>query len=311
MEIKIYTPDFKLEWDNFVRNSKNGTFLLYRDFIEYHGNRFKDYSLVFFEKGKLIALLPGHLENKVFYSHKGLTYGGMIMSKDTKAKNILSAFEYLTVTFRRQGIKKIVYKAIPHIYHQQPAEEDLYALFRNKAELTERNISSSILICEKIKYSELRKRGIKKAEKSDLKVKKSDNWEGFWKILEHNLQTRYNKQPVHSLEEILLLKKKFPKNIHLFTVKNADKDIVAGCLIFETKTVAHIQYIAASDEGKKKGATDLLVDHIISEAYPDKKYFDYGVSTEDNGLYLNEGLIEQKEGFGARATVYDIYTINL
>ena len=116
---------------------------------------------------------------------------------------------------------------------------------------------------------------------------------------------------MHSLEEILLLKKKFPKNIHLFTVKNTDKDIVAGCLIFETKTVAHIQYIAASDEGKKKGATDLLVDHIISEAYPDKKYFDYGVSTEDSGLYLNEGLIEQKEGFGARATVYDIYTINL
>lgn len=311
MEIKIYTPEFRTEWDNFIRKSKNGTFLFYRDFIEYHGNRFNDYSLLFYEKGKLIALMPGHIEDKIFYTHQGLTYGGLIMNAETKAKDILSAFEYLTITFRHQGIKKIVYKAIPHIYHLQPAEEDQYALFRYKAVLTERNISSTIYLPDRVKYSDLRKRGIKKAGKNSLTVEPSDDYECFWNILSNNLQARYNKQPVHSLKEITYLKNKFPDNIHLFTVKDTDDNIVAGTIIFETETVAHIQYIAASEEGKKLGATDLLINYIINNAYPDKRYFDYGVSTEDNGNYLNESLITQKEGFGARATVYDTYTINL
>ncbi|MDR1341203.1 MAG: GNAT family N-acetyltransferase [Prevotellaceae bacterium] len=310
MKIKLYTPDLKSEWDAFIRNSKNGTFLFYRDFIEYHGDRFNDYSLLFYEGKKLIGVMPGNIEDKIFYSHMGLTYGGLIMNTETKAADVLSAFGHLTVTFRHQGIKKIVYKAIPHIYHSLPAEEDLYALFRHKAKLSERNISSSILLAEKIKYSELRKRGIKKAEKNNLKIEKSDDYENFWPVLSSNLQTRYNKQPVHSPDEISYLKNKFPDNIHLFIVKSGN-DIIAGAVIFETVTVAHIQYIAASAAGKESGATDLLVDHIINNAFPGKKYFDYGVSTEDNGLYLNESLIAQKEGFGARATTYDIYTIDL
>ncbi|NDV94666.1 GNAT family N-acetyltransferase [Dysgonomonas sp. 521] len=311
MEIKIYTSGVKTEWDNFVRESKNGTFLFYRDFIEYHGNRFNDYSLLFYEKGKLVALMPGHIEDKVFYSHRGLTYGGLIMNAETKAKDILSAFEYLTVTFRHQGIKKIVYKAIPHIYHSQPAEEDLYALFRYKASITASNISSAIYLPERIKYSELRRRGVKKAAKNGLTVSRSEDYEAFWPILSANLLERYDKQPVHTLDEITYLNSKFPDNIHLFTVQDTQNKVIAGCLIFETHQVAHIQYIAASDAGKAQGATDLLVDHIVNTAYPGKKYFDYGVSTENGGEYLNESLIHQKEGFGARGIVYNTYTINL
>jgi hypothetical protein len=310
MKIKSYTPCLKSEWDTFVRKSKNGTFLLYRDFIEYHGDRFDDYSLMFYDGKKLIGVMPGNIENKIFYSHMGLTYGGLVMSHETKATDVLSAFEDLTVAFRRQGIKKIVYKAIPHIYHSRPAEEDLYALFRHKAKLSERNISSTILLADEVKYSELRKRGIKKAGKNNLKIEKSDDYGSFWPILSNNLQARYNKQPVHSPYEISYLKSKFPDNIHLYIAKD-NSNTIAGAVIFETATVAHIQYIAASAAGKELGATDLLVDHIINNAFTEKKYFDYGVSTEDNGQYLNESLIAQKEGFGARATVYDVYAIDL
>lgn len=310
MEIKIYTSEYKGEWDRFVRNSKNGTFLFCRDFIEYHGSRFVDYSLMFYEKGKLVALMPGHIQDKVFYSHKGLTYGGLVMGANTRIADVMSAFRYLTVTFRHQGIKSIVYKAIPHIYHQYPSEEDLYALSCYKAQLIERNLSSAIYLENKLKYSELRKRGMKKAEKGCLKVDKSTDFKVFWEILTNNLQAKYSKQPVHSLDEIVYLKSKFPANIHLYVVKEEDK-VIAGSVVFETKTVAHIQYIAASDEGKRKGATDLLIDHIINVAYPHKKYFDYGISTENNGTYLNESLTAQKEGFGARGIMYDIYAITL
>ncbi len=179
MKIKLYSSEYKDAWDKFVRTSKNGTFLFYRDFIEYHADRFRDYSLMFYLNDVLVALMPGHMEDRVFYSHKGLTYGGLIMGDKTTAANVLSIFEYLTTTFRHQGIRKIIYKAVPHIYHIRPAEEDLYALFRYKATLTSCSISSSILLSDRAKYSDLRKRGVKKALKNNLSVKKTTDYSGF------------------------------------------------------------------------------------------------------------------------------------
>lgn len=311
MKIKPYTPEHKREWDEFVRDSKNGTFLFYRDFIEYHGDRFDDYSLLFYIDDVLTAVMPGYITDKIYYSHGGLTYGGLIMANYTTAANVLEIMEYLTVTFRHQGIKKIVYKAVPHIYHRLPAEEDLYALFRYKAVLTERNISSTIFLSEKVKYSDSRKNGLKKAKKNKLKVSESDDLSSFWKILSDNLKERYNRMPVHSLKEISYLKERFPDEIRFFSVTDNTGDMIGGCLIFETEKVAHAQYTAATEEGKNKGAVDFVIDHIINTAYAHKTYFDYGTSTENGGLYLNESLIYQKEGFGARAIVYDIYTIEL
>lgn len=310
MEIKVYKSEYKEDWDAFVGSSKNGTFLHYRDFIEYHGDRFEDYSLMFYIDGDLVALMPGHITGKVYYTHQGLTYGGLIMSSKTTASNVLKVFEYLTVTLRHQGIKQIVYKAIPHIYHRFPSEEDLYALFRYKSVLSERNISSTILLTNELRYSDSRKNGLKKAEKNKLVVLNSDDFSCFWKILEDNLTSKYDKMPVHSLAEISYLKEKFPDNIHLFIAVTPNNETLGGCLVFEMENIVHAQYTAATDEGKSGGAIDLLIDHII-RTYSHKTYFDYGTSTESNGLFLNESLIYQKEGFGARGTVYDIYTINL
>jgi len=311
MRIEIYKHELKDEWDQFVHSSKNGTFLFYRDFIEYHGDRFCDYSLMFYHDETLIAIMPGHIKDRIYYSHQGLTYGGLIVDRYTTAVQVLEIFEYLTVTFRHQGIKKIIYKTVPHIYHKLPSEEDLYALFRYNAKLTTRNISSTILLSQKIGYSDSRKNGLKKASKNRLNVAKSDDLEGFWKILSDNLKERYNKQPVHSLEDISYLKNKFPNEICLFSVTDEENRMLGGCLVFETDNVVHAQYTAATTEGKDKGAVDMVIDYIINEAFTGKQYFDYGTSTENDGWYLNENLIYQKEGFGARATVYDVYTIDL
>ncbi|WP_255412388.1 GNAT family N-acetyltransferase [Dysgonomonas sp. Marseille-P4361] len=311
VKIKLYTTEDKDTWDTFVRSSKNATFLLYRDFIEYHRDRFKDYSLLFYIDNKLVAILPGHIVDKVYYSHMGLTYGGLIMSQDTTASQVLMIFEYLTVTFRHQGIRKIIYKSIPHIYHRQPAEEDLYALFRYKAYLSSRGISSTVYNWDRVTYSDSRKNGLKKANKNNIKILINSNLVNFWNIVDKNLKNQYNKKPVHSLEEITYLQEKFPDNIKLYTAVDKDDSILGGCLTFETDKVVHAQYTAATEEGKNQGAIDLVIDHIINIACSNKKIFDYGISTEDNGYYLNESLIYQKEGFGARATVYDTYTIDL
>jgi hypothetical protein len=82
-------------------------------------------------------------------------------------------------------------------------------------------------------------------------------------------------------------------------------------IIYESCQVAHAQYIGTTSEGRKVGALDLIMSYLINDYYAQKKYFDFGISTEDDGRYLNTGLIENKQGFGARAVVYDFYEIDM
>ena len=64
-----------------------------------------------------------------------------------------------------------------------------------------------------------------------------------------------------------------------------------------------------NQRGLELGALDSVMNEFTETIYKDWKYFDFGISTEDNGKYLNEGLISQKEGFGGRAVCYDTYEL--
>ena len=155
MKIVRYSPEMKGVWDDFVETSKNGTFLLKRDYMEYHADRFPDHSYLFLDdNGSVAALLPATLrEGNVLSSHAGLTYGGLVMSVRTSAVDPLEMFGLLRERLREEGIRKLVYKAIPHIYHRQGAEEDLYVLFRNNARLSIRNLSTAINLRDPIPSS--------------------------------------------------------------------------------------------------------------------------------------------------------------
>jgi len=312
MEIRIepYNSALKQTWDDFVSSSRNGTFLINRDFMEYHSSRFTDMSLLFYRKDKLIALLPANVKDNILYSHQGLTYGGLLLNQATTAKQVLDIFGVLKSYLPSLDIIRVIYKAIPHIYHRQASEEDLYALFRCGATLIGRSISSCIFKNNRMDYSKLRKRGIKKALNKKLQIKENTDFSNFWEILGNNLAEKFKTSPVHSLDEIGYLKQKFNAQIRLFEVL-ANGNVIAGCVIFETYNVAHVQYISASSEGKESGALDYLFDYLIQVIYPEKPFFEFGISTEDNGSVLNEGLISQKEGFGGRAVVYDIYQLQI
>lgn len=311
-EIIPYTNERKAEWDSFVANSKNGTFLFFRDYMEYHSDRFQDNSLMCYKKGKLWALLPANRQGEVLYSHQGLTYGGLIMGKKIVTTEVLALFVSLCDYLSAQQVSYIIYKVMPHIYHRVPAEEDLYALFHGnkKVELFERRVSSVLVADNKIPFSTLRRRKVALARKTLLRLENDNMWDCFWPVLEHNLKERHTASPVHSLAEIKWLHHLFPNNIQLYRVTNGN-DTVGGCVMYVTDGVAHVQYIASTEEGRRMGALDLLFDYLIHDRYGKMPYFDLGTSVENGGKYLNEGLIFQKEGFGGRAVVYDTYKINL
>lgn len=309
-DINPYTSGDFQAWNDFVGRSKNATFLHDRRFMDYHSDRFQDSSLMVYRRGKLFALLPASAFGEQVQSHGGLTYGGLLLDQHATAEDVLELFSIIKDHFKARGFKELIYAPTPSIYHKLPAQEDLYALFRNGAQIVGCQPSSVIEMQRRLPFRCIRKSGAKKAEASKVEIIESDDFVAFWEVLTSNLQGKYNVAPVHTLEEIQLLHSRFPKQIRLHqAVLNGQ--CLAGVVMFLTERVAHVQYISASPGGKETGALDLLFSVLINEVYTDYPYFDFGTSSEQNGLVLNSPLIYQKEGFGARTVVYTKYRIAL
>lgn len=314
IEIKRYTPKDAAEWNNFVWKSRQGTFLFDRNYMDYHQDRFHDHSLMFYYKGRLYAILPANEtadeDKKILYSHQGLTYGGLLTCSKVTAEVCIDIFQALKDYLLQNDFQLCIYKAMPWIYQSIPSEEDLYALsYIGKAKLIAREISTTIFLNAPLRFSEQRRRGIKKAVSHGLSVgftKFPKDITDFWDLLDKNLWQRHNTHPVHSKEELQLLMHRFPDHILCFVVKK-DETIIGGSIVYTTPQVIHTQYIAANELGKELGALDALFDFILHKCPWKVPYFDFGKSTEDAGKYLNKNLIHQKEGFGGRGVIYDTY----
>ena len=309
LRIILYHHQFKQIWDTFVSKAKNATFLFYRDFMEYHQDRFEDFSLMVFKNEKLVAVLPANKINDELFSHQGLTYGGLVLPASLKFQEVLDIFQLVLKYLNDNHIKKFVLKQMPTIYCSWPSDELQYLMFILQAKLFRRDALSVIDLSQKLNISDNRMEGVKRAQKIGLTILEEDTFDGFWnEILIPNLKEKHGATPAHSLEEITLLKKCFPKNIRQFNVY--EKDIlVAGTTIFETNEVAHSQYISGNADKNQIGSLDALHYHLITEVFKHKTFFDFGISNENHGKNVNKGLQFWKEGFGARTITQDFYEI--
>lgn len=306
-----YTDEMAPRWDAFVRASRNGTFLFERGYMDYHRDRFGDHSFIVTRgEGEWLAILPASLRGGTLSSHPGLTYGGFVTSERMTTPTMLACFDALVCAARASGCERIVYKTVPHIYHRIPSQDDQYALFRHGAALHRRDVLSVIERGAPRLVQERRRRGVKKAQKNGVTVERSGSYDAYWPVLESTLKERHGTRPVHSLEEIRLLASRFPEQIQLHQACR-DGRVLAGIVLYLAGPVAHVQYIAATSEGREVGALDLLLESLIADSLMVARWFDFGISNEEDGRVLNEGLIEQKEGFGARAVIHDHYTMNI
>lgn len=307
-DIIRYTPDRKAEWNQFVAASKNGTFLFFRDYMDYHSDRFDDHSLMVYYKSSLYALLPANRVGDVLYSHQGLTYGGLLMSARCRTAEVRDAFKSVNDYLRQQGVRRVVYKHIPWVYAKQPSEEDLFAISNVcHASLTSRDVASVVLLNRRLPFSSLRRRCVKKAEKAGITVKETQDCGDFWHLLENNLKEKYGARPVHTLDEITLLKSRFPEHIRLFVAYQGDT-LLGGTLLYMDSQTAKTQYISANEAGRRVGALDLLFSQLMEKCCENGvQNFDFGTSNMPHNDDLNDSLIFQKEGFGGRAVCYDTY----
>jgi len=136
----------------------------------------------------------------------------------------------------------------------------------------------------------------------------SEDLEAFCQIMQELLANKYQSKAIHNLDELRLLKNKFPDNIKLFAAFE-NSIMIAGTIIFETATVAKTQYISSTERGRELGAVDAIMNYLINELYTNKNFFDFGSSRSDDEYGFNESLLAQKEMFGARAIVQEVYSL--
>ena len=278
--------------------------------MDYHKNRFEDFSLMVYKDSVLYALLPANRVDTTVYSHQGLTYGSFILQDSAKLLYSFEAFKKILEFLSSEGIYKLDFRVIPTFYNSMPSDELEYFLFKAGAKLQKRDVIMTIDYHHKLRFQKNRREGINKAIRNGLSVKVDDNFDAFWnEILIPNLSKKHHTSPVHTLAEIKLLASRFPKNIVQVNVYK-DEKIVAGTTVFLTKTTVHPQYVSGNEDKNNIGSIDLLYDFIIDEFKEGKQYFSFNTSSEENGKLINKGLIFWKEGCGARTHLFNNYLIN-
>lgn len=313
ISIHRYQKEDKEAWNKFNKESKNSLFMFDRNYMDYHSNRFYDHSLMFYRDNELIAILPMNEREGALYSHGGLTYGGFITNSKMKQHIMNDCFDMLLAYGSENNFSHILYKAIPHIYHSQPAEEDRYALYANGAKLVTVDASTYINLKNPLKMPKGRKAQISRARRENVVIEELtglSDFETFIELENNVLWERHNTKAAHTGKELKMLYDNFPEEIHLFGAMK-EEELIAGIVVYEYNQVVHTQYMAANEEARRIGALDLAVNTLIEKYRETKLWIDFGISTEHGKIFLNEGLIAQKEGFGGRTGIYEIWELTI
>lgn len=314
LELIPYGNQYAEAWDEFCLYAQNATILHTRRFLGYHGERFTDTSLLVQDSGKLVGLFPAAQslsDTTLIVSHPGITYGGLVQQGKLGGLRMISLLETIIEYYANTGYSYLHYKPVPFVYSTALAQDDLYALFCLGAKRVRCELSCSIDLQSQRTLSERRRRGLKKAQAAVVLSSDSKYLPDLWRVISNNLARRHNAQPVHSLEELLLLHRLFPDQIQSRCAL-IDGVVEAGVVFFNAARVWHAQYIAASEVAYDVSALDAVFDGAIQEARQSgARYFDFGTSNENNGLVLNDGLYRYKSEFGGGGLVHEMYELDL
>ena len=308
--IDSFVPQQDPRWDSLVSESTNGCFLHSGRFLGYHGQRFSEKVLLLHEEsGAPVAGIRFVVDGLAARSHPGSTYGGLIYRRGLGAKGVVSATEHLLQALAGTGIRTLTFRPLPSSFRDTPDESDFYAIHQAGGRVIRRDVST---VCPTSGGPGLhmnRVRRIAKAKRSDVRVTEAPDVEAFHHILVENLR-RHNTQPVHSASEIHTLMGLFPDRIGLHCAE-VDGEMIAGILLFHLGNATHTQYLASNESGREVGALDFLIHYLLNEGTPRSRLLSLGISTESEGRFLNEGLVQFKESFGGYSQTIDTYEVSL
>ena len=310
--VKQYQEKDYANWNTFIGQAKNATFLFHRNFMEYHKDRFEDFSLMVFENEKLIAVLPANRVENSVYSHQGLTYGGLVYGTEIKGEKIETILDVVLSFFKENEMQTFYYKPIPSFYVSKGNAEMDFFLIKKGAILDHKEMNLAINLAMPLTISKSKLKHFRRIEELDLELVEEQQLKLFWEmVLEPRLLQKHNAKPVHTRQEITALKEKFLNNIRQFSAYY-DGVIIAGITIFESEKVVKSQYGATTKKGEEMRALDFLFINLIKKYKSEGKlFFDMGIVNEDDEKGYNAGLLKQKEELGCSVYSQDFYKMNL
>ncbi|MFQ5863673.1 MAG: GNAT family N-acetyltransferase [bacterium] len=320
LTIQKFTEDLAEDWDNFVWDSNNGTMFHTRRFLNYHPQgRFQDCSLIFKRRQRWLAVLPAaviHVDGKkILSSHAGASFAGPVFKSDLSFLNTFRLVEALVEFAKGEAFTQIVLTLPPQIYHLRPSNYLDFALLESGFTYLKREVSSVIPLdfAEEdtlMIFSPESRRAVRKAQKLAVQGTESEDFETFYAILKKNLKLRHNVQPVHSLDELLLLRNIFPDRIKLFAATIAGQ-MIAGIVVFVcNEKVALAFYVSHNEQMQKYRGVNYLFYHVIRWAIRHRlQFLDFGIFTVN--MKPNWGLARFKESFGAQGIFRETLVRNL
>lgn len=325
---KFFTTEDEKNWDNFIKQqSINGTFLQSRNFLNYHGTeKFKDVSLlVYNEKGNIAGLVPACEREqdgkKVFFSHLGSTFGGLIVDKKHHcAKHLVPMVEELKEFLKEEGYNRVILKQTSDIFSKENTSLFQYVFWH--AGFTEYKELSTYVDYAQYKdeiisnLAQGKRTNVHNCEKQGLELREltEDEQIGkFYDILCENLQ-KYDTKPVHTLEELLEFKnERLVDSCGFYGIFHEDEMLAGGMMFyFPEVSCAHTQYLAARQEFNKLSPMSYMYYALIVEMKKrGYQKLSWGTVTEERGAFLNMGLITSKEDYGSKHCNNYTYIIEL
>lgn len=318
-----YSPRLRNEWDQFVdENALNSTFLHTRSFFDHDPRNAKeDSSLIFYKNNRIIAVLPAIIfeteDNIVLHSHLRATYGGFLVNKKVGVEEALQLVESTIEYARNHGVTQIIIRNPFRIYHTNLCDETDYAMWYHGFRIKSREIETAVLIDGDIqsirsKYHKGTKYSIGKS-RNKVVVRQSDDFKGFWALLEQCLMERHGQSPVHNYEAICRLRKSVGNDKVLLFCAYYNGELIGGNVVFNFgNRVLHGQYNASDRRYQHLAPLHATVDYLLQWCHERGfKYFNMGTSNLDDGKNLNLGLFSYKEGFGGRGLLRETMYLNL
>jgi len=309
--VRLYNDtDFDL-WNEFITKAKNATFLFHRNFMEYHKDRFDDYSMMVFCNDKLVSVIPANRVEDRVYSHQGLTYGGFVLDGEDSFNDTADIFKAVLSFLSHHKIVEFQIKELPSFYNSLKSTIEKEIITNENINIVKKNTILGIDFKSNFSISKSKLKHYRRLLDGGLNIKKEDGFESFWnQILIPLLNEKYRVNPVHSLAEINYLKSKFEDNIEQYNLYLED-EILAGITIFKTSDVVKSQYGAVSEKGKKYRALDFLFIYLIEKFKHTYSFFDMGTVDNDSEKGINEGLLNQKIELGCKVYHQNVLQIIL
>lgn len=321
LEIIKYEEKYAERWDRFVAQSVNGTFLQTRNFLNYHPpGRFTDASLMVMQGSNIVAVIPAcdtqDEGKRCFFSHKGSTYGGIVIAADKYNIGTLDELvPKLDSYLASENYESVLLRCTSTLFSKEPVDLLDYYLFKNGyGQYDEVSFYVDVEHAPEDMLSILassKRRDYKYSLKNQLVFRRLETDEeitAFHAILEKNLN-KFGAKPVHTAGELIDFKRgRLPEIVDFYGAFYEEKLVAGTMLFYFDRQVMHTQYLAQDPEYADLYLMNFLDFRLLCLAREKGfEYFSFGISTEDRGKVLNKSLAQFKEGFGCDYSVNRTY----